>query len=40
MTETELYWHPAGKWSRAQILEHLALAHSGTAAVLARDRDG
>ena len=26
MSETEMTWHPAGKWSAAEILEHLALA--------------
>ena|ERR1700694_799656 len=25
MTEEELVWHPEGKWSSAQILEHLSL---------------
>lgn len=31
MTEEQLTWHPEGKWSAAQILEHLTLAFSGTA---------
>lgn len=31
MSEEQLAWHPDGKWSAAQILEHLALAFAGTA---------
>jgi DinB superfamily len=31
MTAEQLAWHPEGKWSSAQILEHLALAYSRTA---------
>lgn len=30
MTDEEMIWHPQGKWSSAQILEHLSLAFSGT----------
>ncbi|HLJ86589.1 MAG TPA: DUF1569 domain-containing protein [Candidatus Angelobacter sp.] len=28
MTDEQLAWHPEGKWSSAQILEHLSLAYS------------
>lgn len=31
MSEEQLAWHPDGKWSSAQILEHLSLAFAGTA---------
>jgi hypothetical protein len=30
MTEEQLGWHPEGKWSTAQILEHLSKTYSGT----------
>lgn len=30
MTEEQMAWHPEGKWSAAEILEHLALAYSRT----------
>jgi uncharacterized protein DUF1569 len=30
MTEEQMNWHPENKWDTAQILEHLALAFSGT----------
>ncbi len=30
MTEEQLGWHPEGKWSTAQILEHLCKTYSGT----------
>jgi hypothetical protein len=30
MSDEQLRWHPEGKWSTAQILEHLALAFSAT----------
>ncbi len=30
MTDQELAWRPEGKWSTGDILEHLALAFSGT----------
>lgn len=30
MTDEQLAWHPAGKWSSAEILEHLSLAYSRT----------
>src|SRR5947208_17127283 len=30
MTDEEMIWHPEGKWSSAQILEHLSLAFSST----------
>src|SRR5207237_2325921 len=37
MSHDELPWHPAeGKWSTANILEHLMLALSGTAKGLSR----
>jgi len=32
----ELAWHPQGKWSIAQILEHLSLTYSGTKIVFER----
>ena len=31
MTEEQLLWHPEGKWSTAQILEHLSKTYTGTA---------
>jgi hypothetical protein len=30
MTAQQLAWHPEGKWSTAEILEHLLLTYSGT----------
>jgi DinB superfamily len=30
LTADQLQWHPEGKWSIAEILEHLALTYSGT----------
>ena len=30
MSAEQLAWHPAGKWSAGEILEHLTLAFSGT----------
>lgn len=30
LTAEDLVWHPEGKWSIAEILEHLALTYSGT----------
>jgi hypothetical protein len=30
MNSNELAWHPEGKWSSAEVLEHLALTYSGT----------
>jgi hypothetical protein len=30
MTEEQLAWHPEGKWSTAQILEHLCKTYTGT----------
>ena len=30
MSEEALNWHPAGKWSTAEILEHLYLTYTGT----------
>jgi DinB family protein len=30
LTADQLKWHPEGKWSIAEILEHLALTYSGT----------
>ena len=44
MSIDELAWHPEGKWSSAQILEHLTLTFSGTVKgmqrVLASDGTG
>lgn len=34
----ELAWHPEGKWSVAEILEHLSLTYSGTRIVFERCR--
>jgi hypothetical protein len=31
MTEEQLVWHPEGKWSTAEVLEHLARTYTGTA---------
>lgn len=31
MTDDQLLWHPVGKWSSAEILEHLSLAYTRTA---------
>src|SRR6266481_3443836 len=36
MTEEQLTYHPEGKWSAAQILEHLSLAFGGTAKAFER----
>lgn len=30
LTPVQMLWHPDGKWSAAEILEHLAVAYSGT----------
>ena len=30
MTDEQLAWHPEGKWSSANVLEHLSMAFSGT----------
>jgi Protein of unknown function (DUF1569) len=30
MSEEALHWHPEGKWSAAEILEHLYLTYTGT----------
>src|SRR3954470_22818457 len=44
MSVEELGWHPRGKWSSAQILEHLTMTFSGTAKgmqrVLAAGKNG
>jgi hypothetical protein len=32
MSMEQLAWHPEGKWSAAEILEHLSLTYSGTRA--------
>jgi hypothetical protein len=44
ITADELAWHPEGKWSAAEILEHLTLTYSGTAKgmqrVLSADGNG
>lgn len=34
MTPAQLDWHPDGKWSSAQVLEHLAKAYGSTAYIL------
>lgn len=34
MTDEALLWHPEGKWSTANILEHLARAYGSTAYIL------
>lgn len=36
MTEQELVWHPEGKWSAANILEHLSMTYSSTAKLFDR----
>lgn len=36
MSEQELNWHPEGKWSAAEVLEHLYLTYSRTAKGFAR----
>lgn len=36
LSETDLSWHPEGKWSSAEILEHLARAFHGSAKALER----
>jgi DinB family protein len=36
MTPEQLGWHPDGKWSASEVLEHLALAFGGTAKMLER----
>ncbi len=36
LTPEQLNWHPQGKWSIAEILEHLVLTYSGTKAALDR----
>jgi hypothetical protein len=36
MTAEQLAWHPQGKWSAAEILEHLSLAFSSTSKALDR----
>lgn len=36
ITMDELMWHPEGKWSAAEVLEHLSLTYSGTAKGLRR----
>ena len=38
MTEEQLTFHPEGKWSTAEILEHLSLAFGGTARGFERAR--
>jgi hypothetical protein len=30
MSETDLNWHPEGKWCTAEVLEHLYLTYTGT----------
>jgi len=30
MSEEEMSWHPEGKWSAAEVLEHLYLTYTGT----------
>lgn len=36
MTVEQLAWHPDGKWSTAEILEHLTLTYTGTARSMQR----
>jgi hypothetical protein len=36
LSPEQLRWHPQGKWSIAEILEHLALTYSGTKLVFDR----
>lgn len=36
ITPEQLQWHPEGKWSVADVLEHLSLTYSGTRIVLDR----
>ena len=36
MSAEQMAWHPPGKWSAAEILEHLYLTYSGTAKGCAR----
>jgi len=36
MTPDQLKWHPEGKWSTAEVLEHLSLTYSGTKIVFDR----
>jgi hypothetical protein len=36
LTSQQLAWSPAGKWSTAQILEHLALAYGATAGAMTK----
>jgi hypothetical protein len=38
LSARELAWHPEGKWSVAEILEHLSLTYSGTRIVFERCR--
>ena len=36
LSDAQLQWHPSGKWSPADILEHLMKAFSGTTYILTR----
>lgn len=36
MSAEDLTWHPPGKWSAAEVLEHLYLTYTGTARALDR----
>ena len=36
MNDEQLSWHPEGKWSSANVLEHLSIAFSGTAKGMSR----
>lgn len=38
LSSQELAWHPEGKWSVAEILEHLSLTYSGTRIAFERCR--
>ncbi|MGH9642492.1 MAG: DUF1569 domain-containing protein, partial [Terriglobales bacterium] len=40
MSPEQMAWHPEGKWSAAQVLEHLTLAFSGTAKGMERALTG
>jgi hypothetical protein len=39
MSNEQMKWHPAGKWSAAEVLEHLYLTYTGTIKGFARTLD-
>jgi len=39
LSDTQLAWHPPGKWSAAEVLEHLARSMAGTAYIMGRALD-